>query len=602
MQWVINHIVVELIIVVVGGVLTFLITIWLRKRTNRKKLSAFLGRMFDKAVRWLKKPAVIVTPITVFVLSILYIFWFHNVLFPEKRLKVALCTFSHNMNDTHQADAWRITKDKIRKGLIELKDEINLVLIDTMVAGIDESKEVGKSKKYDLVVWGSFVHIGNVFEMEAHITLLGSFVSFESEIKEPTTERFSLSQSISQPDVIDLVRKKAQEVNNIILLLAGISKYKSGAFQNAINLFERIDPKSASLLMLIGDAYAQGSTPNWEVVADLHDQAIAMQPNNTVAYNNWGIALGNLGKNEESIEKFEKATNIDPKNEEVYNNWGVALIRLGSTEKGIEKLKKAIEINPKYALAYSNLGCALRSLGMNKEAIGNYAKAVEINPKYHLAYYNWGNILMYLGRNEEAIDKYKKAVKIDPKFASAYSNWGNVLTHLEKYQEAIKKYKKTVEIDPKDSWAYSNWGSALRNLGRDEEAIEKFKKAVEIDPKGNLTYNNWGNALSSLGRYEQAIEKYKKATEIDSNFALALKNWGDALSDLGKPEEAIERYQKAVKIDSEFTEAHFKLGALFAKSNLKEESKQELTKARELYVRKANQDMVVKVDSLLNGL
>jgi hypothetical protein len=122
---------------------------------------------------------------------------------------------------------------------------------DSMVTGEDESKEVGRRKKADVVVWGNLVHIGNVLEMETHITLLKSLERFKSLIRGSVTNRFYLDQSFSQQDVITLLRNRTQEVNDIILLLGGLSKYNHGVFASAINLFGKIEEKSASVLMLL---------------------------------------------------------------------------------------------------------------------------------------------------------------------------------------------------------------------------------------------------------------------------------------------------------------------------------------------------------------
>jgi tetratricopeptide (TPR) repeat protein len=241
------------------------------------------------------------------------------------------------------------------------------------------------------------------------------------------------------------------------------------------------------------------------------------------AFNLWGGALHDLGKEEEAIEKYKKAIELDPNDASPYNGWGNALGDLGKEEGAIEKYKKAIELDPKYAISYYNWGIALSDLGKEEEAIEKYKKTIELDPNDTSPYNGWGNALGELGKNEEAIEKYKKAIELDPKFALPYVNWGIALLNLGKKEEAIEKYKKAIELDPKYAFPYNGWGNALSDLDKKEEAIEKYKKAIELDPKYASAYYNWGIVLRALGKQKEAIEKYKKVVELDGESELGKK-------------------------------------------------------------------------------
>lgn len=124
------------------------------------------------------------------------------------------------------------------------------------------------------------------------------------------------------------------------------------------------------------------------------------------------------GKYDESIGEVKKVlSTANNKNDSVwaYNNWGAALLNLGRNEEAIEKLQKAVEINPKYGGAYSNWGVALVKLGRNKEAIEKFQKAVEINPNFSEAYVVLAMLNTILNQKDEAIKNLKKAIELDPK-------------------------------------------------------------------------------------------------------------------------------------------------------------------------------------------
>ena len=69
-----------------------------------------------------------------------------------------------------------------------------------------------------------------------------------------------------------------------------------------------------------------------------------LKPDYADAYNNWGVALANLKRLEEAIEKYKKATDLQPNYAKAYNNWGKALEKLGRNEEAQEKFKKAEEL------------------------------------------------------------------------------------------------------------------------------------------------------------------------------------------------------------------------------------------------------------------
>ena len=56
------------------------------------------------------------------------------------------------------------------------------------------------------------------------------------------------------------------------------------------------------------------------------DKAIEINPQNSNAWNNKGVALGNLNKYDEAMKAFDKAIEINPQDSDAWNNKGVALL------------------------------------------------------------------------------------------------------------------------------------------------------------------------------------------------------------------------------------------------------------------------------------
>ncbi|OGX08090.1 MAG: hypothetical protein A2Y03_04765 [Omnitrophica WOR_2 bacterium GWF2_38_59] len=270
---------------------------------------------------------------------------------------------------------------------------------------------------------------------------------------------------------------------------------------------------------------------------------------------NKGIALGNLGRQQEAIVCFDEATKMDPRDPFVWYNKGIILRNLGRQQEAIACYDKAIEIDPVYARAWNNKGIALENLGRSQEAIACYDKALEIDPRDASIWSNKGAVLANLGRQQEAIACYDKALEIDPRDASVWSNKGAALGNLGIYQEEIACYDKAIEIDQRHAASWYNKGITLGNLDRPQEAIACYDKAIEIDPKYARPWYNKGNVLGSLGMYKEAIACYDKALEIDPRDVFVWSNKGTSLGNLGRYQEAIACYDKAIEINPRYARA-----------------------------------------------
>ena len=285
---------------------------------------------------------------------------------------------------------------------------------------------------------------------------------------------------------------------------------------------------------------------------------------------NRGLRYHLAGEYLEASEEYEVATILNPRNSNAFCNWGVALCDLAKTKTSSDAEKD-----------------------YNK-AIEKYQEAIKYKPDYHQAYCNWGSALSDLAKTKsgskaeklynEAIDKYQEATKYKPDLYEAYYNLGNALSDLAKtkfgskaeedYDKAIKKYQEAIKYKPDYYAAYNNWGIALSDLAGTksgieaeklyDEAIEKYQKAIEYKPDYHEAYNNWGVALMELakiksdseaeGLYDEAIEKYQQAIKYGGHSynlvcLYALRNRKeDALKYL---DHALSRGEVSVKLVEE---------------------------------------------------
>ncbi len=100
------------------------------------------------------------------------------------------------------------------------------------------------------------------------------------------------------------------------------------------------------------------------------------------AWNNRGIALGNLGRLEEAIASYDQALEIKPDDEQAWYNRGVALSNLGRYEEAIASYDQALKIKPDKDQAWYNKACAYALQDKTDLALQNLEKAIILNQKY----------------------------------------------------------------------------------------------------------------------------------------------------------------------------------------------------------------------------
>ena len=306
--------------------------------------------------------------------------------------------------------------------------------------------------------------------------------------------------------------------------------------------------------------YKRGDPDSAKEAISCYDKVLDIDPSNTDAYNNRGIAKAALGDRQAAIADYDKALEINPSYADAYANRGGAKAALGDRQAAIADYDEALEIDSNLAGAYTNRGNAKAALGDRQAAIADYDKALEINPSYADAYANRGGAKAALGDRQAAIADYDKALEINPSYADAYTLRGNAKAALGDRQAAIADHDRALEINPSYADAYTHRGNAKAALGDHQAAIADHDRALEINPNLAGAYTNRGISKAALGGHQAAIANHDRALEIDSNLAGAYSNRGGAKSALGDHQAAIADCDEALEIDSNLAGAYTNRG------------------------------------------
>lgn len=156
---------------------------------------------------------------------------------------------------------------------------------------------------------------------------------------------------------------------------------------------------------------------------------------------------------------------IEPGNSDAHNNRGLALAHYGRFAEALESYDRAVALNPGHAYYLTNRGNALLELKHHAKALADHDKALTLKPDMAEAWLGRGNALLGLNRDNEARACFEKAVSSNPNFASAWLTLGKLYQRLNRHDLAIAAYKKSREADPEDRYGAKLY---LMRLGAEE--------------------------------------------------------------------------------------------------------------------------------------
>ena len=186
-----------------------------------------------------------------------------------------------------------------------------------------------------------------------------------------------------------------------------------------------------------------------------------------------GVKLGNDGKYDEAIAKFNEVVAALPKCAECYANIGEFNARKKDYDAAEAAYKKAVEINPNFTAAYAGLATLYNQQKKFKEAQEMSAMATKastagggtVSPE---TLFNQGAISWNANNFADAEEKFAAAVKANPNYADAHFMLGKVYINLGKLAEAVTEFETYLKLAPT--------GSNAKEAQSNFDALKAYRK------------------------------------------------------------------------------------------------------------------------------
>jgi len=331
-----------------------------------------------------------------------------------------------------------------------------------------------------------------------------------------------------------------------------VMHFKKGNLKGAEVICDRLlaaDPQNLEALKMGGLIALQ--TTQWQKAKDILDRQARLMPNDPIARSNLGMALFELGLDDEAHASNRAALRMAPNMAEAHNNIGKILERRHQLREAGESYQKAIingKGNPHYTI---NRAAVLDAMGEHAEAESLYRGVVKQYPGFPPAHNNLALLLMKQGALDEAKEQFDVVLKAEPNNPEVHNNLGSLMLEREEFDRAESCFKKARALDPQNSNALTNLGLLYDQSGRDDESRDCYQLAMELDPDNPNLQVNLGLQLHQLGEHDSAVEHLERALQLNPNHVEALSCLGEILLEQWRVDKAAELIEKAMQLGGE---------------------------------------------------
>ncbi len=178
------------------------------------------------------------------------------------------------------------------------------------------------------------------------------------------------------------------------------------------------------------------------------------------------------------------------------------------------------------------------------------------------------------GKIPAAIDEYRKVVDADPSDLTTINTLGDLYVRAGKIQDAIINFSRIAE-------SYRESGFTLK-------AIAMLKKISKLDPTNVETAMKLANLYSQQGLLVEARQQYLQVA--------------DAYARAGQTRKALEAYQRIADLDPSNTSVRMKLGEIYSRENMPEQSHEAFIMAGAEFLRKGDAEQALNANLKAIGI
>ena len=304
--------------------------------------------------------------------------------------------------------------------------------------------------------------------------------------------------------------------------------------------------------------------------------SIGMDPLDSRVWNDLGVVLNNLGRNDEARDACMEAIRLDPdsplymgnlvnicyeleeydsaesaclrlvKLESTSSSWyQLGLVRsiLGDTVGSEVAYRESIRLDRFNTQAFSGLGQVLADQGFMEESERAFIAAGELDPLNPLYKYYLGVVYDDSAKYHQAERAYEESIALDDGLEMAWNNLGSVQMKLDNYSGAESSYRQAIDITGWDPVAWCNLALCCHRQQKYSSAESAALRALELHLDPALEHVCWyliANSRWNLGmNHSDILSAYKRMSACVEVYRNTQNKWNTRLDDFVKPAAAL---------------------------------------------------------------
>lgn len=260
---------------------------------------------------------------------------------------------------------------------------------------------------------------------------------------------------------------------------------------------------------------------NYREALTVHEQALARNPQDALAFFGRGWAYLSLGKHQLALSDFQHVLELTP-------NYG--------------------DSNP--GGFYNGLRWAYYFTGQYEQALSTNDHLLEREPGEYSSYLFRGRCLLEIGEYQRSLEECNYALELAPEQANVYMQRGLTYLWLNNLQQAQADFARGCELKPKSIYnvLVTAWVRMCQEAV-DAPVAERLEAIAATHPQNYSAHICQGIALLLRGQYLKALAEFEQALLLEQNDQWEVYFWkGMACAFLGQDAEAMASVTKALDL------------------------------------------------------
>jgi Flp pilus assembly protein TadD len=220
---------------------------------------------------------------------------------------------------------------------------------------------------------------------------------------------------------------------------------------------------------------------------------------------------------EEAARHDRDALRLDPKNSRAAHDLGVAFARAGKSDEALKQYRIAEERDPRGAQIHYSLGLLLTQMGRPGEAKAEYNTVLKFHADWPSAHFRLGELFAMEGQYTEAAAHLSEAVTMQREVWLWHAFLGFALHESGNTAKADEHYRQVDRLEPdwrpilnRDAWELATSPDSLNRNGK--SALLKARVLNQASSNGEARFlDTLGAAYAEVGDFTRAVESAKAA-------------------------------------------------------------------------------------------